>query len=99
MQVYGYRMSLWAEHLGTIDKRFEEAEGRECVKSVNEIAEENWKRYTAEKFTPLQGHILKYPVQVDSNGKVSPLGGYEYFPDVGGKVLGGRTTLPDALTT
>ncbi|XP_031103462.1 phospholipase D delta-like [Ipomoea triloba] len=98
-QVYGYRKSLWAEHLGMMDKRLDEAEGRSCVKLVNEIAEENWKRYTAEKFTPLQGHLLKYPVQVDSNGKVSPLGGFEYFPDVGGKVLGGRTTLPDALTT
>ncbi|XP_019186263.1 PREDICTED: phospholipase D delta-like [Ipomoea nil] len=98
-QVYGYRMSLWAEHLGMMDEKLDEAEGLECVKMVNEIAEENWKRYTAEKFSPLQGHLLKYPLQVDSNGKVSPLGGCEYFPDVGGKVLGSRTTLPDALTT
>ena len=25
-QVYGYRMSLWAEHLGMVDTRFEEPE-------------------------------------------------------------------------
>jgi phospholipase D1/2 len=38
-------------------------------------------------------------VQVDGDGKVSPLPGQETFPDVGGKVLGVRTNLPDALTT
>ncbi|KAJ6411952.1 hypothetical protein OIU84_005089 [Salix udensis] len=66
---------------------------------VPNIAEDNWKRFTAEDFTLLQGHLLKYPVEVDSNGKVSPLPGQETFPDVGGKVLGARTNLPDALTT
>lgn len=99
MQVYGYRMSLWAEHMGKVDYFFKEPESLGCVKSVNNIAEENWKRYSAESFTQLQGHLLKYPIEVDSSGKVSPLPGQETFPDVGGKVLGSRTTLPDALTT
>ncbi|PNT47265.2 hypothetical protein POPTR_002G016100v4 [Populus trichocarpa] len=98
-QVYGYRMSLWAEHLGLVDNLFKEPESLDCVKSVNKIAEDNWKKFTAENFTLLQGHLLKYPVQVDGNGKVSPLPGQETFPDVGGKVLGVRTNLPDALTT
>ncbi|CAK7346107.1 unnamed protein product [Dovyalis caffra] len=98
-QVYGYRMSLWAEHLGLVDNLFKEPESLDCVKSVNKIAEDNWKKFTAEDFTLLQGHLLKYPVEVDSNGKVSPLPGHETFPDVGGKVLGARTNLPDALTT
>ncbi|KAG6785622.1 hypothetical protein POTOM_007195 [Populus tomentosa] len=98
-QVYGYRMSLWAEHLGLVDNLFKEPESLDCVKSVNKIGEDNWKKFTAENFTLLQGHLLKYPVQVDGNGKVSPLPGQETFPDVGGKVLGVRTNLPDALTT
>ncbi|KAJ4700589.1 Phospholipase D [Melia azedarach] len=98
-QVYGYRMSLWAEHMGMIDDCFKEPESLECVRFVNKIAEENWKKYTAEAFTPLQGHLLKYPVEVNSNGKESPLSGHETFPDVGGKVLGARSNLPDALTT
>ncbi|KAL9395459.1 hypothetical protein Peur_009712 [Populus x canadensis] len=98
-QVYGYRMSLWAEHLGLVDNLFKEPESLDCVKSVNKIAEDNWKKFTAENFTLLQGHLLKYPVQVDGNGKVSHLPGQETFPDVGGKVLGVRTNLPDALTT
>ena len=93
-------MSLWAEHLGMVDTCFNEPESLDCVNKVNKIAEDNWKRYTDEGFMLLQGHLLKYPVQVDENGKVSPLPGQENFPDVGGKVLGAHsTTLPDTLTT
>lgn len=93
-------MSLWAEHLGTVEKSFKEPHSIECVKKVNSIAEDNWKSYTSEGFTPLQGHLLKYPVLVDTDGKVGPLPGYENFPDVGGKVLGAHSTaLPDVLTT
>ncbi|KAL0366002.1 UNVERIFIED_CONTAM: Phospholipase D delta [Sesamum radiatum] len=98
-QIYGYRMSLWAEHIGKIDGCFKEPEDMDCVRYVNNVAEENWMRYTAEEFTPLQGHILKYPVEVSAEGKVNSLPGYENFPDVGGKVLGAPTSLPDALTT
>lgn len=92
-------MSLWAEHLGK-DPCFEEPESLGCVRTVNGIAEENWKRFTSPDFTQLQGHLLKYPLQVDADGKVGPLPGYENFPDVGGKVIGGHSaTLPDTLTT
>lgn len=93
-------MSLWAEHLGMVDGSFEEPESLGCVKKVNGIAEDNWNRYTSEDFTLLQGHLLKYPVQIDANGQVSLLPGHENFPDVGGKVLGTHsTTIPDVLTT
>ena len=99
LQVYGYRMSLWAEHLGLVDSLFDEPESLDCVKTVNKIAEDNWRRFTEEEFTPLQGFLLKYPLEVDKNGKVSPLPGQESFPDVGGKVMGARSTFPDSLTT
>lgn len=93
-------MSLWAEHLAVADTYFEEPESLKCVKIVNEIAEDNWKKYTTPEFRPLQGHLLKYPVQVDADGKVGPLPGYENFPDVGGRVLGSPSpALPDTLTT
>ncbi|XP_050365918.1 phospholipase D delta [Argentina anserina] len=99
-QVYGYRMSLWAEHLGMLDPCFKEAESLETVRIVNGIAEENWKRFTNPVFTELQGHLLRYPLQVDKDGKVGPLQGYETFPDVGGKVIGAcSATIPDQLTT
>lgn len=98
-QIHGYRMSLWAEHLGEIDDCFMKPESLKCMKHVNKIAKDNWKKFTAETFTPLQGHLLQYPLEVDGDGNVKPLPDYETFPDVGGKVLGAHTTLPDALTT
>ncbi|KAK3224413.1 hypothetical protein Dsin_011438 [Dipteronia sinensis] len=99
-QVYGYRKSLWAEHLGKLDRCFEEPESSECVKTVNQIANENWKRFTASEFTLLQGHLLKYPLDIDANGKVGPLQGHENFPDTGGSVIGIHAmSLPDTLTT
>ncbi|KAG6432008.1 hypothetical protein SASPL_103580 [Salvia splendens] len=80
-QVYGYRMSLWAEHLAKIHPCFKEASERECVDYVNTIAEDNWRRFTAEKFMSLQGHILKYPVRIDGDGNISSRPGFETFPE------------------
>lgn len=83
-----------------VDKCFDEPESLECVKRVNEVGDENWKRYTNDDFTLLQGHLLKYPVAVDVDGNLSPLKGHENFPDLGGRVLGAHSpTIPDVLTT
>ncbi|CAN8320846.1 unnamed protein product [Cochlearia groenlandica] len=98
-QVYGYRMSLWAEHMGKVDDTFKDPQSIECVKKVNKIGEDNWKKYTSNTFMTLQGHLLKYPLAVDVSGKVTPMPGFDTFPDVGGKILGTRTNLPDVLTT
>ncbi|WOK93196.1 hypothetical protein Cni_G01890 [Canna indica] len=84
----GIRMSLWAEHLGIIDACFKDPCSLECVRFVNRIAEDNWVRYTAEDIIPLTGHLLKYPIDVDIDGKLVPRSGCETFPDVGGKILG-----------
>ncbi|RWW35333.1 hypothetical protein BHE74_00059770 [Ensete ventricosum] len=94
----GRRNVSLCEHLGMIDDRFKEPNSLECVKFVNKIAEENWSRYTAEEITPLTGHLLKYPIKVEADGKVGPLPNQECFPDVGGKILGAYTALPDTLT-
>ncbi|KAL4379743.1 hypothetical protein GQ457_02G013390 [Hibiscus cannabinus] len=99
-QVYGYRMSLWAEHLGELNKCFKEPEKLECVKTVNKIAEDNLRKFTDTEYSELQGHLLRYPLQVDNDGKVTPLPGHETFPDVGGKVIGDHSIkMPDVLTT
>ncbi|KAF7829008.1 Phospholipase D delta [Senna tora] len=99
-QIYGYRMSLWSEHLGMIESCFEEAESLECVRKVNAIAKENWGKFANENFSQLQGHLLRYPVKVDADGTVSPLPEHENFLDVGGRVLGAHSpTIPDILTT
>ena len=80
-------MSLWAEHLGGVDSVYEEPENVECVRTVNQVAKNNWKNYTSDEFSSLQGHLLKYPIEVDREGKVGPLPAFENFPDTCGKVL------------
>lgn len=92
-------MSLWAEHLGKLKRCFEEPESPECVEYVNKIAQSNWDAFAGEKNKELKGHLMKYPIQVSRDGKVSSLPGHESFPDVGGKILGAPTNLPDVLTT
>ncbi|KAK8916052.1 Phospholipase D delta [Platanthera zijinensis] len=98
-QVYGYRMSLWAEHLGGLEDGFRAPESLECVRRVNELAEENWKTYVAPEVKEMKGHLMRYPIRVEKDGTIGSLPGFENFPDVGGKILGGHNSLPDALTT
>ncbi|CAA6656034.1 unnamed protein product [Spirodela intermedia] len=97
-QVYGYRMSLWAEHLGAVHDFSKEPHSLDCVRKVNEVARSNWANYASEEMIPLQGHLLSFPILVDKDGKVEPIPGQEEFPDVGGKVLGAPSSLPDSLT-
>lgn len=93
-------MSLWAEHLGKLEDTYNEPQSLKCIKHVNKIAKHNWKAYVAEQPEDMMiGHLMQYPVQISRDGKVSSLQDYESFPDVGGRVLGTPTTLPDALTT
>ncbi|OIV94369.1 hypothetical protein TanjilG_25431 [Lupinus angustifolius] len=98
LEVHGYRMSLWSEHIGGIEKCFEEPESLECVRRLRSLGELNWKQYAAEEVTEMKSHILKYPVEVDSKGKVKPLPGSETFPDVGGNIKGTFVVVQENLT-
>ncbi|XVF13227.1 hypothetical protein REPUB_Repub08aG0190500 [Reevesia pubescens] len=97
-QVYGYRMSLWGEHIGSLEESFKQPESVECVRRVRCLSEHNWKQYIADEVTEMKGHLLKYPVEVDRMGKVKALPGCETFPDVGGKILGSFTAIQENLT-
>ncbi|KAJ1416074.1 Phospholipase D/Transphosphatidylase [Sesbania bispinosa] len=92
-QVYGYRMSLWSEHIGDVEECFERPETVECVRRIRSLSEHNWRQYAADEVTEMKSHLLKYPLEVDSKGKVKPLSGCETFPDVGGKIKGTFTLL------
>jgi len=81
-----------------VDGLFKEPNNLDCVRFVNKIADENWKNFTSEEVSRLSGHLLKYPIKVEANGKVGPLPDQECFPDVGGKILGSPSSLPDTLT-
>ncbi|XP_057454489.1 phospholipase D gamma 1-like [Lotus japonicus] len=97
-QIHGYRMSLWAEHTGTIEDCFLQPESLECVKRVRKMGELNWEQFSANDVTEMTGHLLKYPVEVDRKGKVRPLPGHEEFPDVGGKIVGSFIAIQENLT-
>jgi phospholipase D1/2 len=104
-KVFGYRMSLWEEHLGkeVVRQRPEAVrrpESRECVALVNGVARDNWERYTDDtgRGGELRGHLMRYPVLVGADGSVGVLPGHETFPDVGGRILGSPNNLPDYLT-
>ncbi|CAL5011847.1 unnamed protein product [Urochloa decumbens] len=105
-EVFGYRMSLWEEHLGKdvfreCSELVERPELPKCVKRVNDIARDNWERYAdnTDQAGALLGHLMTYPVLIDDDGRVSALPGHETFPDVGGSVLGSTNKLlPDNMT-
>ncbi|KAF8380354.1 hypothetical protein HHK36_027839 [Tetracentron sinense] len=97
-QIYGYRMSLWAEHIGACEEYFTQPESLECVRRVRSVGELNWKQFAADEVTEMRGHLLKYPVDVDRKGKVKPLPGCETFPDVGGNIVGTFFAIQENLT-
>ncbi|KAI3453642.1 hypothetical protein Pfo_010305 [Paulownia fortunei] len=97
-QIYGYRMSLWAEHTGTLEQCFEQPESLDCVRRIKWMGELNWKQFAANEISEMRGHLLKYPVEVDRMGKVRPLPGCEAFPDMGGKIIGTFTGIQENLT-
>lgn len=100
-QVYGFRMSLWHEHLREHHRSFDHPESLECVQTVNQIADRNWTLYCSEKLDrDLPGQLLKYPIAIAGDGKVAEQPGMEFFPDTKGKVLGSKShVLPSLLTT
>ncbi|KAG7998257.1 hypothetical protein I3843_01G249800 [Carya illinoinensis] len=97
-QIYGYRMSLWAEHTGGIEDCFTQPESLECVRKVRSLGEMNWKQFAADEVTEMRYHLLKYPVEVDHKGKVRPLPGCATFPDVGGSIVGSFLAIQENLT-
>ena len=95
-------MSLWAEHLGRVEETYREPQTLKCIRHVTKLARNNWRAYVAEsdaENATMIGNLMQYPIRVSRDGKLTSLKGFELFPDVGGKVLGTPTTLPDALTT
>lgn len=97
-EVYGYRMSLWAEHIGGLEKCFERPESLECMRRVSYLSEMNWRQYVSDEVTEMKGHLLKYPVEVGRTGKVKALPYCKTFPDVGGNILGSFTAIQENLT-
>lgn len=97
-QIYGYRMSLWAEHIGFLEECFTRPESLECVRRVRSLGEGNWEQFSSPQVSEMRGHLIKYPVDIDRKGKVKPLAGFETFPDVGGNIVGSFLAIQENLT-
>ncbi|KAK9076721.1 hypothetical protein SSX86_005055 [Deinandra increscens subsp. villosa] len=97
-QIFGYRMSLWAEHIGGLESCFEKPESLECARRVRSLSESNWNQYAAVEVTDMKAHLLKYPVEVDRTGQVKPLTGCPNFPDLGGNIVGTFVAIQENLT-
>ncbi|KAK1403538.1 Phospholipase D [Heracleum sosnowskyi] len=100
-QIHGFRMALWYEHLGLLDNCFTHPESVDCIRRVNKLSEKYWDLYASDNVDQdLPGHLLSYPIGVDSDGKVTELPGMQHFPDTKANVLGGRVDYyPPILTT
>eukprot|EP00250_Pteridium_aquilinum_P013457 c21354_g1_i1 orf=457-2922(-) len=98
-QVHGFRMSLWYEHMGKVDKDFLTPESLACVKKVQMISQELWEKYTKPNPTEMPAHLLPYPITVLPTGEVKNLRGYDHFPDTKASVQGTLSQeLPPILT-
>ncbi|KAG5008836.1 hypothetical protein JHK87_017351 [Glycine soja] len=100
-QIHGFRMSLWYEHLGMLHDSFLQPESEECINKVNQVADKYWDLYSSESLEhDLPGHLLRYPIGIASEGDVTELPGFEFFPDTKARILGGKADyLPPILTT
>ncbi|ROT66238.1 uncharacterized protein [Penaeus vannamei] len=97
--VHHFRMALWAEHLGSVEDVHLDPGSLDCMRAVNEMADSNWSAYVADEPCKIEGHLMRYPVEVGQDGSVTALEGSENFPDTEAPVLGAPNFLPNKLTT
>jgi phospholipase D1/2 len=99
--VSGFRRALWKEHIGRAAPEADDPSTLECARWVKHVADANWVAWARDdRIAAPEGHLLTYPLAVSQLGAVGAAPGAEEFPDLGGRVLGGRVSgLPTLLTT
>ena len=94
-EVYGYRMALWLEHLGgRYDPVYDQPHSLECVKQINHLAEDNWLQFSGEKDVDMTGHLVTFPIIVESNGNIKPRTEDGQFSDIDNSVMGKSRPIP-----
>jgi len=99
--IHTFRKALWAAHLGGYDAQTDDPSSDLCLNYVRKVTEQYWKEYTQQQPQHSDVHLLPYPIQVDTDGRVKSLASpWDKFPDTDAKVLGGKSGyLPAKLTT
>lgn len=72
VQVYGFRMSLFEEHLGGLHESFSDPGTKECMQEVRRRAESSWKAFMAKEVQMLPCHLMPYPFQVTHGPRLYP---------------------------
>jgi phospholipase D1/2 len=98
--VHGFRLHCWSTITGQMEDVFREPSSLACIRRLNEIAEENWKKFTGKEVQEMDSHLVPYPIVVEADGSVKPRQENNCFPDTKGKIVGTETSvLPEFLTT
>lgn len=97
--VHGFRLHCFAHLTGVMEDAFREPSSLECVRLVNEIAMENWEKYTQDEVCEMTSYLVPFPISVDSDGDIWPLTENGNFPDTDSAILGSPGNLPKYLTT
>ncbi|KAJ3669517.1 hypothetical protein LUZ60_011467 [Juncus effusus] len=101
-QIHGFRMALWFEHLRKMDNVFLKPNSLECMRRVNQIADQNWELYFSPTLrNDLPAQLLSYPIRLNYDGNdIIVVPQMEFFPDTKAHVLGNKSDyLPSILTT
>mmetsp|Transcript_30475 Transcript_30475/g.37710 ORF Transcript_30475/g.37710 Transcript_30475/m.37710 type:complete len:125 (+) Transcript_30475:294-668(+) len=108
-KIYGFRMSLWWEHLGKAlferqdwDRSlFDRPWDPECIRLVQKEAKQNWETFIAEgKPQHVKGHLMRFPYHVNDDGTITHLEGHTYIPDFPKSLIFGcKTMIPNFITT
>lgn len=98
-EVHAFRLQCWVHTTGIMDDVFRCPSSLDCVRRVNDIAEDNWKRYVQEAVCEMDSYLVPYPIKVSNDGTISARTKDGCFPDTKAKILGRRTILPKLLTT
>eukprot|EP00123_Amoebidium_parasiticum_P009478 comp19500_c0_seq1/m.22765 comp19500_c0_seq1/g.22765 ORF comp19500_c0_seq1/g.22765 comp19500_c0_seq1/m.22765 type:complete len:830 (-) comp19500_c0_seq1:566-3055(-) len=92
-EVFGFRMSLWEEHIGPnvlTEPCFSNPSLLECVQRVNQIADHNWAMYAQPEPVAMPGHLMRYPYVVNADGSLIDPSTGPSFPDFPRSIIQGQ---------
>jgi phospholipase D1/2 len=97
--VHAFRIQCWMHTTGMMEDVFRRPASLDCVRRINDIAEDNWKRYVQDEVCEMHSYLVPYPIKIATDGTISARTKDGCFPDTKAKILGRRTFLPKLLTT
>ena len=101
-EVHGFRLHCWATITNKMENVFKDPSSLQCVRRLNEIAEQNWNDFISPQDIEMDSHLIPYPIEIDENGCIlaHSANTQGVFPDTKASVLGSPSLqIPEILTT